>query len=646
MSGIFGILNFDGQPVAREHLEAMRASMAYWGPDGSSIWQAENIGLGHLLLHNTPEACYESLPRQDPASSLVLTAHVRIDNREELISDQRLGIGGSTSDQAQIPDSQLILRAYLHWGEECVHHLIGDWAFAVWDPRQRRLFLARDHHGISSIYTYRRGHFFAFASCIKALLALPDVPQRPNLLRVAQVLTSWSGDGVQTAYEDIFRLPPAHMLAVTADKMAVRRYWDLGNTPPVRFNSDEKYVEAFLEIYAEAVRCRLRSPLAGEKSRVGATLSSGLDSSSVCALAARELGARGQRLPVFTSVPIYPTEGLTPPHRYGDESPLVEINRQFIGNLDVQHIHAEDISPLAGIERDLELHDSPTHAAGNMFWIYALWQSAQWHKLSVLLTGAMGNGTISWSGDVENFWPLLLTGQWRTLWSKSRRSELSLWKVVRRHLLRPVILPIRNQVTRVRSLGHEPWAEYSAINLHFARSLDLTRHMKADGHDPLFIPLPSHQAQLRILQPGASILGALRAETGPAYGLEVRDPTMDKRLMEFCLAIPEEQYSLHGQDRALIRRAMVGLLPDQVRLNTRRGLQAADLGHRLLAELPRLQAILAQLERSALACEVLDLPKMNRVLQALQKEVNAMTTTQCLTILTRGMMAGMFLLRF
>lgn len=116
--------------------------------------------------------------------------------------------------------------------------------------------------------------------------------------------------------------------------------------------------------------------------------------------------------------------------------------------------------------------------------------------------------------------------------------------------------------------------------------------------------------------------------------------------MEFCLAIPDEQYRLNGHDRWLIRRAMKGLLPDEVRLNTRRGLQAADLGYRLLAELPQVQAMLARLEQCELAREVLDLPKMNGVLQALQKEVNATTTQQCITILTRGMMAGRFLLRF
>lgn len=261
MSGIFGILNLEGQPVSRQHLEAMQAGMAYWGTDGSSIWQADTTGLGHLLLRNTPEAHYESLPHQDPNSGVVITAHARIDNREELIADLRaLDTHNPQSKivnpESKIPDSALLLQAYLRWGEGCVHHHLGDWAFAVWDPHRRKLFLARDHHGISGIYYYCHPGLFAFASSIKGLLALPQAPKRPNLFRVAQVLTSWPGDGVQTAYEGVLRLPPAHTLTVTADRVEVRRYWSLDDLSPLRLKSDGEYLEAFLEVYTNGHKKR------------------------------------------------------------------------------------------------------------------------------------------------------------------------------------------------------------------------------------------------------------------------------------------------------------------------------------------------------------------------------------------------------
>ena len=641
MSGIFGILNLDGQPVAPELLHAMRDRFAGWGPHGAGVWSEGDIGLGHLLSYNTPESRHECLPHADGATGVVLTAHARLDNRDQLLADSRWPFTNGVSPAA-IPDGELILGAYLTWGEQCVEHLLGDWAFALWDPRERKFFLARDHQGISAVYYYQQSCCFAFASSIKGLFALPYVPQRPNLVRVAQVLTSWPGDGAQTGYEGIFRLPPAHMLTIANGRVAIRRYWQLDNLAPIRFNSDAQYVEAFLEIYATAVRCRLRS-----ERPVGATLSSGLDSGSVCALAARELRVHGQRLPVFTSVPIHPTEHVTGRGLYGDESSLVETDRQFIDNLDLSFIRAEDVSPLGGIECDLNVHDEPGHAASNTFWITALLQAARQRGLAVLLTGQVGNGTISWTGTAENLWPLILRGRWRTTWSNAHALEPSLWRIMKHQLLAPMIRPLRSRIKRYRTGGREPWEAYAAINAEFARSLNLTARMVAAGHDPWFKALADPvQARLHIIQISTNLAGVLWAENGAAYGLEVRDPTMDKRLIEFCLAIPDEQYRGQGYDRWLIRRAMAGLLPDAVRLNRRRGLQAADLGYRVLDTLPEVQSMMARLEHSELAREVLDLAKMNSVLQALQREVNATTTGQCVTILLRGMMVGMFLLRF
>ena len=675
MGGIFGILNLDGQPVALESLEAMRDSMAFCGIEGVSIWQGESIGLGYLSQHKSPEANYEFPPFQHPASGVVLTAQARIDNREELWSvianevkqSPRNGEIASLRDAsrssqtallAMTSDSELILYAYLHWGEECVQHLLGDWAFAIWDPRERKLFAARDQGGISSFYYYHNPRFFAFASSIKALLALPQIPKRPNLRNIARYLAVEMGDNAQpsfqTAYEEILHLRPAHTLTVTKEKTEARQYWFLENTPSLRLGSDDEYLEAFLEIYTEAVRCRLRSPLLsgegpghvlseveGVRSGVGAALSSGLDSGSLCALAACELGLRGQRLPAFTSVPIYDTQNATPRGRYGDETALVELNRQFIGNLDVHYIRAEHAGILAGMERGLELHDRPTLAPSHMFWIYALLEAMQEQGLDVLLTGQAGNATISWAGAVESFWPLILTGQWKTLRGKYKRSGLSPWKTVKRHMLRP--LAKQAQSILGTFAPRKAQADFSPANPEWARSIAAKQGKWGDS----FFAPPSDLRQERVKKISTTRNGgAIWAETGFAYGLDVRDPTMDRRLMEFCLAIPAEQYRLDGQDRALIRRAMQGLLPEEVRLNTQRGLQAADLGYRLLAELPQAQALMARLERSELARQVLNLPKMNGMLAALQKEVNVKTTQDCNAVLLNGMMAGLFLLRF
>ena len=344
----------------------MRDSMVSKWAQGSFVCLEEGVGIGQVAL---PHA-NDFVPRRHSASGVVLAVRARLDNRADLIRELRWESGDSDSAArwmvvsnlpSQPPDGDLILHAYLRWGEECVQHLIGDWALAAWDPRRRKLFLARDHGGVSSLYYYRGPRMFAFASSIKGLLALPDVPQRPNLESLARQLTVWTGTGEgersQTAYEGICRLLPAHTLTVTAEQAETRRYWQMENTPPLRLRSDDEYVQAFLEVYAEAVRCRLRGLLPG--GCAGVTLSSGLDSGSVCALAARELRARGERLTAFTSIPAYDTAGATPQGWYGDESPLVELDRQYMGNVDVHLIRAENVGPLAGIRRALDVHARP-----------------------------------------------------------------------------------------------------------------------------------------------------------------------------------------------------------------------------------------------------------------------------------------------
>jgi asparagine synthase (glutamine-hydrolysing) len=625
MSAIFGIVHLDGQPVDPASLQAMQAAMQYWGPDGSELWHAGALGLGHLMLHNTPESLYETMPLHSRSGDVVLTASARIDNRDELCEALRVPY----PERATIPDGVLILKAHERWGEACPDHLLGDWVFAVWDGRQRRLFIARDHHGFTGLYYYYSPRVFAFASCLKGLLALPMIPRRLHELRLVQVIASWPEQGAPTAYEEILRLPPAHALTLTADRLDVRRYWRLEDAPEVRCKSDQEYGEAFFALYTEAVRCRLRS-----HRPVGATLSGGLDTGSVCALAARDLRNTGRRLPAFSSVPIYDPRPWVSPNRIGDETPFIEATSQFAGTIDVHYIRAADVSPLQGIRRALWLHDEPGHAARNQYWMTALFATAQQHNIGTLLIGQNGNATISWTGRPSAADPLLFFKEGR-------------YRQALRSLAR-VLLPAVCQrwYMRLRA-GKDPWMKYAALNRELALRLDLTQLMRSRGHDPaLIMPTDTRAARYRILRPGSSFIGALGQESGAGYTLELRDPTGDKRILEFCLGIPDEQYCRNGHNRWLIRRAMTGLLPSLVRWNTRRGFQAADVGQRILDSQEEIAGVLAQLERSDLARHYLELPVMQQVFRSLQTRIDPQNTMAGDAILLRGMMAGLFLLRF
>ena len=146
MSGILGIINLDRQPVDQLDLDRMLQVLAHRGPDGKRIWADGSVGLGQLMLCTTPESVTEQLPWKDPQSGLCITADARIDNRSEL----SVALSLETSIAKQSPDSQLILKAFGKWGENCVDHLLGDFAFAIWDSSNRYLFCARDPFTIIS----------------------------------------------------------------------------------------------------------------------------------------------------------------------------------------------------------------------------------------------------------------------------------------------------------------------------------------------------------------------------------------------------------------------------------------------------------------------------------------------------------------
>ena len=175
MSGIFGCIN----GIIAHQLPLMEAAMTPWGPDGGSQWHDANCGLGQRLLFNTPEARHERLPRWVEDTRLAITAEARIDNRDELCDHFAI----PHAERPTTPDSELILHAYRKWGEACPDHLLGDWSFAIWQPDERKLFIARDHHGNTSLVYWQTAR----------TSPLPPIPRRstPSARRAASTNFIW-----------------------------------------------------------------------------------------------------------------------------------------------------------------------------------------------------------------------------------------------------------------------------------------------------------------------------------------------------------------------------------------------------------------------------------------------------------------------
>lgn len=641
MSGCFGEFHVGGRPANNEVLKKMDAAMAYWGPDGGGLHVDGQIGLGSRLLRITPEDQFEQQPLVD--GNLALIAHVRLDNRAELCS--RLGL----VERLELTDSALILAAYRRDGDGCVEHLLGDWVFALWDKAKQRLLIARDACGNTGLYWWEKAGTLVFSNGMKGVLAHPEVPHQPNPRAVAGLLTVFTDPEIEdaTVYAGIRRLPPGHRLVADARGIKLERWWQPENLSLLELPTLEDYYAAFLEIYDDAVAKRLRV----HGGTVAATLSAGLDSGSVVALAARHLEKRGQRLTAYVHTPLHaPLRAGA--KRIGNEYPLALQTAQHVGNVDAISLRSEGISVLQGIEQCLSIHDAPSHAAANGYWITDILKTARAGGARVLLTGQRGNATVSFSGN-GSLLPDLVAGRVAKVFSALRDEETGFWLGLKRRIAKPLLQPARvrlkRYLLRYQGGGALPFLNYSAIHPQFADELHLVDRMRDTGHDPYFVAPFDNGAILRRFRLATTSAGtgfSAWMENGAAFQLDTRDPTCDRRLVEFCWCLPDRVFWGRGEQRALIRKGMHRQMPPEVLLNNHKGLQSSDLGGRLIAEINVLLQQIERLEHQTIAAAWLDLPRLRECLLRLEKNVNPENVASSARIVARGLSVGLFLSRF
>ena len=550
MSGIFGLWRLDGGDVQPGTLERMSRSLAHRGPDGDSTWSEGPVGIGHRMFHATPESRRERQPIVVRDGDIVLTADGRLDNREELI--RILGFERPTSE---ITDPDLILAAYERWGSRCPEHLLGDFAFAVWDRKRQVMVCARDHFGIRPLYYfYAPGRLLAFASEVKALLTLDEVPDAIDELEAARhLLIPIEDDPRATFYRDVKRVLPGHELTTGRGGTAEREYWALDPHRSLVLGSDREYAEAVREAFVEAVRCRLRS-----SSEVACMLSGGLDSSSITSTAAKLLSESGSAHPLRTLSAVYDTASASDERMYIDQvSKAYETEPHFFAG--------DSVSPVAEMDRFSWLMDG-ANDGGNLYLNWNLYRAASEFGNRVVLDGFDGDTTVSHGQGrlVE----LALARKW---WSLAREvkayahSTGEPWKPavyswIRRYGLRPAV----RRLTGAGKSEERPsqkvpgWARIVSEDYRSR----LTPHIQAPSPSPT-TEREHHYGRLsRVgLRKNVSTIGAI----GSGAGVEVRFPFFDIRLVELCLSLPPEQKLRGGWSRYVMRNAMEGILPEGIR---------------------------------------------------------------------------------
>ena len=558
MSAITGVFYRDGRPVDRANIDLTLEVLAHRGSDGSRVWYSGSLGFGHRMRWTTPESLYETLPRVDRTGNFAITADARIDNREQLLS--ALDIIPELTET--ITDSELVLAAYQKWGDRCPAYIIGDFAFAIWDEREQTLFCARDCFGVTPFYYHLSDRTFAFASEIKALLCLEEVPCDVNPERVGDYLISLFEDTSITFYQAIRRLPPAHWMKISPDGVQLEAYWNLDPTRELHLDSEEEYAEGFREIFTEAVGCRLRSAYP-----VGSMLSGGLDSSSIACMA-REILARnnGRPLPTFSAIFEDVPEC--------DERPYINAVLEG-GGMEPHYLHGDRLSPLIESERQLHHQDEPLFAFNlNLNW--GLYGIAQQQGVRTILDGFDGDSTVS--HGVGYLSELARDGHWLTLMGEVRgythNFDRPFWDWMSPYLWNyapPFKLTQRGWKSLQRRMGMQPQASgsqpswHAAVNENFLHQVDLRQRRKALGQ-----ALRQSQESQRAEHYYSLVRGVMpytlevMDKAAAAFGIDLRFPFWDRRLVEYCLSLPPEQKIHRGWTRMVMRRGLTGILPKAV----------------------------------------------------------------------------------
>lgn len=555
MSGMAGIVDLTGVPVDLTVLRRMAEVAAHRGLGGIHYyWAGDSVGFALLLSQG------ERKFTSGRSDACLINADARIDNRQELLANL-----GKKGIHFQDPmDPELILAAYESWGTTCPQHLHGDFAFAIWDRREQRLFCARDRMGARPFYYhYKPAQLFLWATECRQLLQHPVVSKDLHEGMLGAQLLPCPGQPEWSFFADIAQLPPAHSLCLDRSGLRVERYWDIDPQREIHYRHDRDYEEHFLNLFREAVACRLRG--AGP---TGILLSGGLDSGSIACIAG-ELGRRGPAARPATPLPLYSLSWAFDELTECDERRYSDLIVKDYG-LEPIYVPADSHWLLSDYSENHPVPDDPTMLMCPPL-LRATLKQAREAGVTTVMTGGGGNSLVG--GIWPNYLDLLRGFRWRALGrdlaQQRQRDAISWPRALWRHLIRPALpVPLGRVVNRLQRVpeSRQPAAP-AWISPAFAHRVGLDEIRQAS------LPQRSLRGwmQLRRYQSVSNEFETRNAVAERRFcgeqGLEHCLPWRDARLFEFILAIPPDQVWRGGQPKDLVRRAMRGILPEEVRVS-------------------------------------------------------------------------------
>ena len=634
MSAIAGIFQVDGQPVDPAALQAMAGSLAAHGPDGSGMEIDGPCGLAHQRFCLSTQSLQEKQPLWDAGRQVCLAADAFLFDRPRLGTE----LGLDTHQVVELGDSELILAAYLRWGEACLEHLEGVYAFAAWDRRRGALFCATDPNDQRQLYVCDQGGRFLFASEPKGILAAPGVPRRLDEVKLAAIINIFSLDEDlrrRSYFAGIQRLPPAASLTVTTGGARLGQFWTPEVRPKFPYQRDEEWVEAVRERIFQVVaewtqRCAYP---------VAALLSGGLDSSSVTAVAAR-LTAQDNRRLVSLSAVLPPD---TPPG-LSDERCFIDT---FCGTpgLGMVYVTAPDAGPFDRLEELVRGGDQPLFTSRHYLYT-AFATEARQRGARLILEGIGGELGPSNPGN-GYIAERARRGDWAYAWSETRRQMQrrggSPWRNFTAQAVLPLLpgwlqraAPRRGQVSLdllARTPLHRDFVQH-ALGERLPRLLQEAKQSMREAPDQR-----ANQLNLQRLAWGLQGSSGFNDYTQVCLAY----PFFDRRLWALCRSAPGHLKVHNGYRRSLVRLSMDGVLPPKIQWRLDKQPFASDYHLRYNRQRPAALELLRSIRPGEPAWEILDLP---RLLHLVERNAQDNLDQQALGLVPTAVYIAQFLKQF
>lgn len=555
MSAIAAIIRFDGTPVAASELDAMLAVQAHRGPDRTERWLGDGVALGHAMLCTTPESLDERQPLVSDDGTLVVAMHGRVDNRGDLaaaLAQRGVAVHG-------LGDAALVLAAWQAWDSDCLDRIDGDFALVLWDARRRRVICARDRFGMKPLHYHWDGRCLTVASELPAILERPWVPEVLDETAVAQFVSATWWSRTDTLWQDVRRLDAAHVMTIEDGRQDIARYWSPPLEPELVFRSEADCAAHYRAVLFDAVQRQSRS-----HAPLGCEVSGGLDSSTVFSvaehlqrdgrLAAPGLAGYTMRFPEQAAAANEIGYAHSVAHHLG--CILREIAPTTISWQEVEQ-RTRRLRDFVGFPNSLMQMGLRAAVAGA--------------GSRVLLTGQGGD---EWTtGSLNHLAETVAARAWGDLATDLRREAAdggwptALWRLAR-HGLYPLLPEV------VRDPVHRLMRENRLVALDGTRWLSAPFTAIVAEHMPEIRRAPAapwrrvgQREQLMLLRSASrQVLQCAMERDAAGAGLELRDPLYSRPVVEFAFGV-RMRWRTRGSDlRHLHRLALVGLLPEDVRL--------------------------------------------------------------------------------